>query len=228
MRYSAIGQYSPLSGVIAVVLLVVATALVGLIGYLPRAEDVLGSLAADRSSASIGTYLGALSMFFTIWFAGSLRSSIRAFEDHGGRASAIAFGGGIVAAIAIGLSFVAASAMFDRAGTSAGIDAAGALALYDLRSALLGEALPIGFGIMAGATAVAAVTTPMLPAWFGWLSVGVALVCLSPIGFLGLIAGVAWIVIVGIWLSIRAAADTDTVARVAAAGAGRQPPASSL
>jgi hypothetical protein len=227
MRQSPIAQYSPLSGVIAVVLLVLATALVGLIGYRPSTEDVLASLAGDRSSASMGTYLGALSMFFMVGFAGSLRASIRLFEDRGGPASAIALGGGIVAALAIGLASVAASAMIDRAGTSAGIDAAGAVALYDLRSAVLGEALPIGFGIMAGATAVAAISTRMLPAWFGWLSVAVALVCLSPIGFVGLIAGVAWIVVVGIWLSIRTPAVADAAQTHAAVRAGATPPASS-
>lgn len=202
MRNLRIGRYSPLSGIGAVILLVVAAALVGLGRYLATPEAVLASLAADPSRASAGTYLGALSMFLMIWFAASLRASIRALERHGAQASAMAFGGGLIAATAIGLAFAASSAMIDRAGTSAGIEAAGAVALYDLRSEVLGEALPIGLGIMAGATGVAALTVRLFPAWFGWLSLVVAAVCLSPIGFLGLIGGVSWIIVVGIWLSI--------------------------
>jgi hypothetical protein len=211
MNNSRLSQWAPLTGVVAAVLIVLGGIMTGMGDYLPPANEVVASLV-NNSNAPFGVYLGELSAFFLFWFAGSLRSALHEQENEAGQISTVAFGGGVAAGVVLLVVFASASAALGRAGALGGISTEGAVTLHELRSALLGEALPVSLAIMVGAAALAAFYTKAFPAWFGWLSGVVALICLSPIGFAGQIAALVWIAAVSIWLAVRRMSKTAMVA----------------
>ena len=198
------GALAPLTGLVAVVLLVLAASLSGTGGYQASPDEIMAALA-DPGRAAVGIYLGDLAVFFMIWFTACLDARIRRPVDAGRTTSVVTLGGGLIAAASLGVALAASSAIVLRARTAEGIEVAGAVALNDLRSALLGEAFPVGPAAMVAGVGYACIRKGFLPAWFGWLSLAVALLSLSPLGFVGLAAAALWITVISIWLTARGA-----------------------
>ena len=204
MNHLRLSRFAPLSGLAAAVLIVAGIFLVGSGRYPPPNEVEIAAMTGSESSTPVGRYVGALSVFLLIWFAGSLRSALRQHEEEPGRLSAVAFAGGIVTGAVLAVAFAI---------SPSGISPSGAAALYSLRSQLLGEALPLGLAILVGAAGVVSLRSAAFPAWFGWFSVLAALASLSPYGFYGQVAAMLWIVIVSIWLFVRETSSTPAVTR---------------
>jgi hypothetical protein len=54
------------------------------------------------------------------------------------------------------------------------------------------------------AAGIATVRRPVLPRWLGWAAIVIALLCLAgPIGFLGLLLAVIWILVVSFQMLFR-------------------------
>lgn len=207
MRDSRIEQYAPLTGVVAVALLVVGSLLWGVTDYLASGEDVVSALGANPTRAGIGAYLGTLSAFFLVWFAGSLRYALREGAGSGaGRLATVAFGGGLASAIVVGIGFSFLVTLAGRALDAGDLSAAEAVVANDLYGELMGVVFPICMAVMVEATAVVAIRGAVFPAWFGWLSSVLALGLLTPVGYLVATVGLLWIVVVGIWLTLRGSA----------------------
>jgi len=102
------------SGVVAVILTFVGFGMVtsGAPGYDESGEAWSGWFADNANRIQIGVIVAALSLFFFIWFLGSLRSAIAAAEGGTGRLASIAYGGGLLAAgtLLITLAAVATAA----------------------------------------------------------------------------------------------------------------------
>lgn len=195
-----------LTGALSVILFAVGSAVVGIYDFLPPADRVADYFTANSTRVNIGAYLGALGAFFLIWFAGSLRSALREREGARGRLSAVAFGGGVAAAVALAASFTVLSMAAARAGAKGGgIGAQEALVLYDLSTGLSGLMLPISLAVLVGASGVVSLRAAIFPAWFGWVSVLIALGSLSPVGYFAQILAVLWVLVVSLWLYVRGA-----------------------
>jgi len=203
MNKFRLSQLAPLTGIVAVALLVVSLTTIGMNNYLPPVDSVVAFL--DDNAAQMGTwvYIGLLSAFLMVWFAGSMSSAIDTGEGDTGRLARIAFGGGLATGIVMAVTFAMTSAAADRAGSAAGISREGATTLYDLRSSLTGAALPFALALFAGAAGAAIIRSGRFPMWFGWLGVLAALASLSPIGYLGQIGPMIWIAIASVWLFVQ-------------------------
>lgn len=208
MKSSRFEQLETLSGAVSVGLLILAVVLVGIYDYLPPADRVADFLSANSTRVMTGGYLGALGAFFLVWFAGSLRSALREREGAPGRLSEVAFGGGVAAGVALVTGFATLTIAAERAGVGGGISAEGAVTLYDLWSGIAGLVLPISLAVLVGAAAVVSLRRAMFPAWFGWVSAVVALASLSPVGYLGQILAVVWVLAVSVWLYAWGASST--------------------
>ena len=203
MNKFRLSQLAPLTGFVAVTLLIVSLTMVGLNNYLPSVDSIVAFL--DDNAAQMGTwvYIGLLSAFLMVWFAGSMSSTIDTGEGDAGRLAQITFGGGLATGIVMAITFAMTSAAADRAGSAAGISREGATTLYDLRSSLTGAALPFALALFAGAAGVAMIRSGKFPAWFGWLGVLAAVASLSPVGYLGQIGPMIWLAIASVWLFVR-------------------------
>jgi hypothetical protein len=200
MNESRLDRLAPLTGLVAILLLLAGTVLIGLYDYLPPADNIANYLSTNPGRAAIGGYLGVVSAFFLIWFAGSVRAALREREGGNGWVSEAAFGGGIAGAVIAILLFTSIGSAALRAGAEGGITPIGAITLYDFWSQLGGLAYPVTMAVFIGATAVVSLRTSMFPNWFGWVSVLVALGLLSPISYIVISLGMIWVLAVSIWL----------------------------
>ncbi len=203
MEKSGLERLSPLIGVIGVVLIIAGAMITGFFSYLPAADEVAAFYNTRATQAALGGYLGVLSGFFFIWFAASLRSELRRHEAGEGRLSDLAFAGGVAAALVIGLGFSLIATAAARASAPGGISTVGAITLYDLSSTVQGGLYAVALAVMIEATAVVAFRHRAFPSWFGWVSSILALILLTPYGYIGLFVAPVWLAAVSIWLYAR-------------------------
>ncbi len=195
---------APLSGIGFVLFAVVGAVVIGNYDYLPSAATTEAFFADHAARATVGASLGMVSAPFLIWFAGSLRSSVRRAEGGTGRLAAVAFGGGVTAAAMFLLGWAAMLTAAQRAGAAGGITPTSALVLLDLSANVVGQGAAIAFAAMTGAVAVVAFRARLFPAWFGLISAVTAVgLLIIPISYIFLGVAVLWIVIVSLWLTLR-------------------------
>lgn len=205
MNESRFERITPLTGAVAVVLIIVGVLVFNYYEFLPPAEEIAEFLNGNASLVSIGGYIGSLATFFLIWFAGSVRSTLLKREGGTGQLSTIAFGGGVAASIAMGISFIGIFAAGLRAGAPDGIAPIGAVAMYDFWTQLSGQLFSIFMAAFIGSTAVVSLRTGLFPTWFGWLSIIVAFGLLTPFAYAILALAIVWLLVVSIWLYLKGA-----------------------
>lgn len=203
-----IEKLAPLSGVISLLLFCIGAALLGIYEYLPIADKLKAILDTNASSIFTGGYLGSISAFFMIWFAGSVYSALREQEGGTGRLSMVAFGGGVASGVALASGFSAILTSGARAGAAGGITAIEAVTLYDLYSQVLGGMFAITMAVFIGATGTVSLRTAMFPSWFGWVSVLIAIGLLTPFAYAVLALVLIWLIIVSFWLYRRGLSTT--------------------
>lgn len=205
MNKSRLERLAPLSGVVSVVILIIGVLIFNYYEFLPSAENIADFLNNNASRVSAGGYIGSLSAFFLIWFAGSVRSALLEREAGEGQLSLVAFGGGLAAAIALGISFIGIFASGLRAGAPGGIPTVAAVAMYDFWTQLTGQLFSIFMAVFVGATAIVTLRTGLFPRWFGWVSALVAIGLLTPYAYALLVLAFIWMFVVSIWLYLKGA-----------------------
>jgi len=205
MNESRLERISLLSGAVAVVIMIIGVLLFNFYEFLPPAEKLASFLQTNAPSVYTGGYISALSSFLLIWFTGSVRTVLAEDEGGTGHLSGIAYGGGIAAAVASGISFVGIFATGLRAGAPGGITAIGAITMYDFWTQLSGQLFGIFMAVFISATAILILRKGILPTWFGWVSLIVALGLLTPFAYAVLGLALLWLVTVSIWLYTRSA-----------------------
>ena len=145
----------------------------GLPGSPPKADDssaeIASFLADHRKDLLIGTFLLGLAAILFLWFAGALRSYLRAGEGGEGRLSSAAFGGGVAA---ITLVLVAAAtlnafafALAKGAGPSLAPDVA--RAAFDASNAIFAMGA-MCLGAFLAAASCSGARSGALPPWAYW------------------------------------------------------------
>ncbi len=203
MDNSRTERFSLLSGVVAVLLLLAGSALIGIYDYLPPAEEIADYITDNDARVQGGGYLGSIAAVFLLWFSGSVRSALATREGGTGRLSNIAFGGGIGASIAVALGFSAIIAAGSRAGADGGITAIGAITFHDLWGQFLGYANGLMLAVFVAATSIVSLGTNIFPKWFSWLSLLLAIGLITPLNYIFLYGGVAWLFVVSVWLFVK-------------------------
>lgn len=214
MNESRLDKISPLSGVAAIVIMLVGVILFNNYEFLPPAEKVVDFLNNNASSVYVGGYIASLSSFLFIWFAGSLRSTLIEHEGGNGQYSNIAFGGGVAASVVLGISFVGILTSALRAGTGDGITPIGAITMFDFYGQLAGQLFALFIAVLITATSVISLRTGIFPSWFGWVSLVVAFGLLTPLAYAVLGFAILWLLVVSIWLYIRGASRGESPAVV--------------
>jgi hypothetical protein len=200
----------PLTGILAVVLIVVA-AVVG--GETPDVDDsveeVVSFYTENDSDQMVSGALLAYGAFFFLCFATALRRTLRRFELDGGGVSALSFGGAIVFAVGV---LIFAGLSFSLGDAADEIDPSALQALHVLNADLF---FPLAVGTLAFlvGTGIAVLKTGALPRWLGWVAIVAGLFSATPLFFVAIIVLGLWVLIVSVLLSLGA----DV-------GAGERPP----
>jgi len=203
MNEARLERLAPLTGVISVVLIGIGAALLGIYEYLPTADSLKEILTDNATDVFAGGYIGAISAFFMMWFAGSVFNALREREGGTGWLSMVAFGGGVASGVALAVGFSAILASGARAGAEGGITPVEAVTMYDLYGQILGQGFAITMAVFIGATAVVSLRTLIFPKWFGWVSALIAFGLLTPFAYAVLALVLVWLLVVSVWLYWR-------------------------
>jgi hypothetical protein len=200
MELSRIERLAPLAGLLGIALVIAA--IIVFPDEPPSVDDSRAEVVKfwldNDSEAMVAAVLGAVSMVPFLWFAGSLRSRLRAAEPAPGRLSAIAFAGMIVFAGAIATSAVLQFTVAD------GADDLPPVAIQTLSAISSDYFFPFLVGVATWmlATAAAILRYRAMHVAFGWTALLIGIVSLTPIGFFGFIASLLWIVAASIALYV--------------------------
>lgn len=205
MNDSRLEKLAPLTGAVSVVLVMVGAATFGVYDYLPSGDRLQGIFSDNPPKVYLAGYIGALSAFFLLWFAGSVYSALREREGGARRLSMVAFGGGVASGVALAVGYTAMVAAGARAGAPGGISPVGAVTLHDFYGQVLGQMFATTLAVFIGASAVVSLRTGMFRAWFGWVSALIAFGLLTPIAYIILALALVWLLMVSIWLFRRGA-----------------------
>lgn len=201
MSESRLERLAPLSGLVFVALLIAGTVLINNYEFLPPSDELKSFYEDNATSVRTGHYLVMASAVFLIWFAGSLRSTLRTAEGGTGRLSAVAFGGGVAAGVVLLIANGAGLTAAVRGGADGGIPAEMATALFDLTGVLMGNALPMGYAVLLGAAAVVSFRTGVFARWLSWVTAVVAVLLLIPeINFVVVGVAVLWVLAMSVVL----------------------------
>ena len=203
MNESTMSRWSLLSGLVFVILMGIAVVLVGQYEHLPPIGELAEFFRENADRISIGGYIGSVAAFFLFWFAGSLRSVLRRAGTGDSVLADIAFGGAVAGGILLAVAFSGLQGMAMRAATAGGIGADAVAVMNDSWSQMIGLAMPIGLAACCAATGLVIVRTDLLPGWFGWLSVILAVGLLTPLSYAVLGLAILWLAILSIWLFAR-------------------------
>ena len=203
---SRLERLAPLTGVVFVALIIVSLILIAedAPDFVEEPREVADYYAGNTGRLIAGFYIGALANVFLIWFAGSLRSALRSAEGGEGRLAAVAFGGGVAAAVLfIASDWINLAAVF-RADEDGAIDPAVAASLNDVAGGFLGGGAALALGVLVAAAAVIALRSgSILPRWLAWISLALAVLLVSPVGYIGTAIAALWVVIVSVMLYVR-------------------------
>jgi hypothetical protein len=206
MRGSRLERFAPLSGVLAVVLIVVAFALFP--DEIPEADESIGKIVDfwrdHDGEASASAIVWALSAVPFLWFAGSLRAALRPAEGGAGRLASIAFAG--LVAFAIG-SAVGAAIQFALAESADDLSPA---AIEALNALTVNFWIPfiVGTATFLLASGVSGLRHRSLHPALAWTALLLGLLALTPVGFFAFLASGLWIVAASVALFLRAPATS--------------------
>lgn len=194
---------APLTGVVAVVLFVIAAAVGGRTpGFDASSEEVLAFYTDNEGAQLASSLLATYGALFLVFFVGALRAALRRGEGESGGLSAVAFGGGLLMTLGI---LIFAGLTFTLADAGDALEPAAAQAL----SALNGDfffPLAVGTTALLLASGISALGSGVLPRWLAWAAVVIGVVAITPAGFFAFLVGLLWILVTAVVLSRSPAA----------------------
>ena len=202
-------QLLPLSGVLSVLLVVVAFIVVGETPDMDASkEDLLSYYTDNDSQLQFGAALLALGAFFFLLFSTAVAGLVRGVRDATASSANVTLAGGIVFAVGVtifaGLAFTAGDAVDNvDVGT---IQTIHALEMDMFFTVAVGTA---AFLLGAG---IGTLKTDALPAWLAWAAIVIGVIAITPIGFFGFLALGIWTLIVSVMLFMRARASSGGAA----------------
>jgi len=209
MRQTRWERLAPLTGVIAVAIIVAVFAIGG---STPDEHDSAAKVQAFYSKHhdkhSVLAFILAISIPFLVFFASSLRSDLRRAGGTGQLANA-AFGGGVLAAAGFGILATVHLALTVAAENANTIATSQTLNVLDSSDFIPAVA---GVGLLVLAAGVSVVRHGGLPKWLGWVGILLGIVTFTPAGFFAFLAGGVWILIASVLLTQARGAATPAYA----------------
>jgi hypothetical protein len=197
MQRTGIARFAPLTGVLFLVVAVIAF-VVG--GDPPDVDEPAARhqeyWVTNNTDQDVSAILGAYAAVLLVWFAGSVREAIARVEPGPSRLASISFAGAAIAATGL----LANSAIqFAAAETAGRISADGTHTLSALWENFF---FPMagGMALFLFAAGLGALRHEAFDRVLAGLAVGIGVVCLTPAGFFGFIAALVWSAIAGIVL----------------------------
>ncbi|MBA3437095.1 MAG: DUF4386 family protein [Thermoleophilaceae bacterium] len=193
----------------------VAFILVGIIGFSisgePKSADepvreIVDFYVDKKDSVQIGAIAGVVAGLLLIFFGAYLRTVLRAAAPEDEMLPLVAFIGLVIVAVGFAIDGTISFALAEAADD---IDPAAVQALQALWD---NDFLPIMLGVLAFlvATGISVIRSGALPKWLGWVMILLAIVGVTPIGFVAAIGAAILVLVLSILLSLRARSAAPT------------------
>lgn len=194
------GRWAPLCGVVFVACLVTSFALSGSTPDVRASgTKVISYYVSDRSAQQGAGFLGVYAIVFFLFFAAAFRAHIRRLQPGSGPLAALSFGGAVLLAVGGGVLTTTQIALSDA---PSALSPAAAQALNVLSNDAFAP-LMAGAAVFMIANGLAAIRFRILPAWLGWVALVIGVLALTPIGFLGFLATMGWVLVVSVLITVR-------------------------
>ena len=191
----------PLTGALFVALLILSF-VVG--GEPPDADEpvqeIVDHYVDNDVEIWISALIGGLAALSLVFFGAYLRKVFSAAEGPGGMLSPLMLVGAAIMAVGAGIDMTILVALAEAAED---IDPAAVQALQALWD---NDFVPIAIGIevLFISVGLATVKYGVLPKWLGWFVLVLAVVGLTPVGFIAFPLGGLWVIVVSVLLAVRA------------------------
>jgi hypothetical protein len=194
----------PLTGLAFFVLAIVAFA----IGGEPPdptddpAREIIDFYVDDKDTQMFSAAIATIAATVFVFFGGYLRRVLRDAEGGRGILSAVAFAGAIIFALGVAID---STITFALAETADDIHPAAVQALSALWN---NDFMPIALGtqLFLLATGLSVVRHGALPKWIGWIAILLAVIAVTPIGFISFLASGVLVAIISVLQAVRARA----------------------
>ena len=190
-------RFAPLTGVLFVVLTVVAFVLGGETPDFDDPPEEVVEYFVDNDTVNIvGSLVEGLGAVVLLFFAAYLARTVGA-----GILAWVVLGGGIVAAAGIGVDAGIRFALTEAAG-EVGPEEISPLAVQTLNALWSNFFFPmvVGLGTLVLATSLAALRTRVIPVWLAWIGIVIFVVFFTPAGFIAFLVAGLWIIVISIIL----------------------------
>ena len=189
--------WAPLTGIVFVVLLIVGAVIVGETPDATEdsAQEVFDFYAEDDDKIALGSLLWGLGSVFLLFFAGWLRSVLRAAEGEGGVLSAVSLAGAIVLAVGI-----ASSAAFSFAVADVADDVDDPIVFQTLNVLTWGYWIPFAAGVITFmvANGISIIRHGAFAAWLGWVAIAAGVLMFTPAFIVAAPVTGLWVLIVSV------------------------------
>ena len=193
----------------------VAVILVAIIGFTitgePKSADepvreVVDYYVENKDSVQIGAIAQVVAGLLLIFFGAYLRKVLRAAAPEEEILPLVAFIGFVLAALGFAIDGTISFALAEAADD---IDPAAVQALQALWD---NDFLPIVLGVLAFlvATGISVIRSGALPKWLGWVMILLAVIGVTPIGFVAAIGAAILVLVLSILLALRARSAAPT------------------
>lgn len=197
MRSSTLERWAPLSGVAFFVLIVVTIVLTSdSPSATDKTADVVKYWNDNETRQIIGNLVGGVAVAALIWFGAVLRSTFKDLGGESSRLGLLSFAGALLIAVAGGFASSIGFAAADTAGDVPGT-VTQTLSVFNDDAFIIFLA---GVLVFQAANARAILGYGGLPRWLGWFSVLLAVITVTPVGFLGALGSIIWVLIAAIIL----------------------------
>lgn len=191
----------PLTGLLFVALAVVGS----VIGGAPKnagnpPQEIVDHYIDNKSSIIYGAALLGFGCVALVFFASYLRTVLRRAEGDAGMLSPLTLVGAAIMAVGLALDATILFAIAEAADDIEPTSVQTLQALWD------NDFMPIAIGtvIFLLSSGIAIARYGALPKWLGWVAIAVAIVGMTPLGFIAFLAGGLWIAVVSVLLALRA------------------------
>ncbi|HUF00875.1 MAG TPA: hypothetical protein VMN35_00490 [Gaiellaceae bacterium] len=198
-------RWTPLLGVLFVVLLVLGLFVVG--GQGPEAgapgNEVVAYYEESASRELASSILAIVAAATLVFFAAHVRRLVAVAEPGHGYLSATLFGGAVILATAIGIGegLHGALAIDPEYLTPSSAETLNTLDKQFFFPTML------GFGVFMLSFGLAIVRLRFLPAWLGWIAIFLSVVAFTPAAYFAFLLIFVWIVVASILLYARSSSS---------------------
>jgi hypothetical protein len=171
------------------------------------AREIVEFYRDNETAQFVNALLAAIAGTLLVFFAGYLRRVLRDAEGQGGFLSAVSFAGALIIALGLAIDSTITIALVE---TADDVDPSAVQALSALWS---NDFIPFAMGsqIFLLATGISLARHGALPKWLGWIAILLAVIAVTPIGFVAFIGAGLLVATMSVLLALRARAPQPGV-----------------